>query len=191
MNVFASKAEIREVMRKRRATLDPLWSLAASRRVAERITCLPEFQRAEVICCYLTLPGEVDTQSILDAAWKAGKKVSVPAARDDGEYYPAWLTPMDSVTAGRFKVKQPTVPFWSKPDRFDVVVIPGVAFSETGTRLGHGAGFYDRMLARLGPRVECKVGVCFSFQLHPALPFAEHDVGMDVVVTEEKVYRTR
>lgn len=190
MNAPPSKAEIREAMKKRRATLDAVWSLAASRKVAERITSLPEFKRADVICCYLALSGEVDSQAILDAAWKVGKKVAVPAARDDGEYYPAWLTPSESVTTGRFKVRQPTVPFWAKPDRFDFVVIPGLAFSEKGVRLGHGAGFYDRMLARLGAKVECKAGICFSFQFLPEVPATEQDVGMDLVVTEEKIYRT-
>ena len=190
MNGPLTKAEIREAMRKRRALLDALRALGASRTIAERITALPEFKRAEVVCGYLSLPGEVETQAILDAAWKAGKKVCVPTARDDGEYIPAWLTPSESVTIGRFKVRQPTVPFWAKPDRCDFVVLPGVAFSRTGARVGHGTGFYDRMLARLGAKVECKAGVCFSFQLLPEIPVAEYDVGMDLVVTEDNVYRT-
>ena len=190
MNAPETKAEIRDAMRKRRVTLEALWARDASHRVADRIIALPEFKRAEVVCCYLSLPGEVDAQAILDAAWKAGKKVAVPTARDDGEYIPAWLTPSESVTVGRFNVRQPTVPFWAKPDRFDFMVIPGVAFSTTGTRLGHGAGYYDRMLTRLSKKIGCKAGVCFSLQVLAALPTAEHDVAMDIVVTEDTVYRT-
>ncbi len=184
-----TKDSVRNVMRKRRASLDPAWVLAQSRLIADRVIALPEFQRAEVVLGYLSLPGEVAVDGILAAAWKAGKRVAVPAVRDDGEYMPAWLTPNESLTPKGFKVRQPVTPFWAKPDGYGLVVVPGVAFTAAGARLGHGKGFYDRMLARLAKKVACKVGVCFSFQLAPDLPVTETDVGMNVVVTEDQNYR--
>lgn len=177
-------------MRKRRANLDASWVLTQSRSITARLVVLPEFQRAEVVLGYLSLPGEVNVDGILEAAWKAGKRVAVPAVRDDGEYMPAWLTPNESLTHGGFNVRQPVSPFWAKPDAYGLVVVPGVAFTANGARLGHGKGFYDRMLARLRARVQCRAGVCFSFQLAPELPVTETDVGMNVVVTEDQVYRT-
>lgn len=176
-------------MRKRRASLDAGWVLAQSRAITARVIVLPEFQRAEVVLGYLSLPGEVNVDGILAAAWKAGKRVAVPAVRDDGEYMPAWFTPNESLTPAGFKVRQPTIPFWAKPDGYGLVIVPGVAFAADGARLGHGKGFYDRMLARLGSKVRSKVGVCFSFQLAPEIPVTETDVGMNVVVTEDQVYR--
>ncbi|MEI8140460.1 MAG: 5-formyltetrahydrofolate cyclo-ligase [bacterium] len=184
-----TKDSIRNVMRKRRASLEAGWVLTQSRYITARVLVLPEFQRAEVVLGYLSLPGEVNVEGILAAAWKAGKRVAVPAVRDDGEYMPAWLTPNESLTHGGFNVRQPVAPFWAKPDAYGLVVVPGVAFAANGARLGHGKGFYDRMLARLGTKVLNKVGVCFSFQLAPELPVTETDVGMDVVVTEDQVYR--
>ena len=183
------KTQIRLKMRPQRAALDTGWVLLTSRRIADRMVALPEFQRAEVVCCYLALTGETQTQLIMEAAWKAGKRVAVPALRDDGEYMPVWITPDEPLSAARFSVRQPTTPHWAKPDRFDLIVVPGVAFSAEGGRMGHGRGFYDRMLARLGARVGCKAGICFNSQMVPGLPMAEHDVRMDVVVTEEAVYR--
>ena len=184
-----TKDSIRSVMRKRRATLEAGWVLARSSAITARVVALPEFQRAEVVLGYLSLPGEVNVDGILAAAWKAGKRVAVPAARNDGEYRPAWLTPNESLTRGGFNVRQPVVPFWAKPDGYGLVVVPGVAFTANGDRLGHGKGFYDRMLARLGAKVTCKTGVCFSFQLAPEWPVNETDVAMNVVVTEDQVYR--
>jgi len=184
-----TKDSIRSVMRKRRVSLDAGWVLTHSRTISDRVVALPEFQRAEVVLGYLSLPGEVNVDGILSAAWKAGKRVAVPAVRDDGEYMPVWLTPDESLIPGGFQVRQPVVPFWAKPDAFGLVVVPGVAFTAQGDRLGHGKGFYDRMLARLGAKVPSKVGVCFSFQLAPELPVNDLDVGMNVVVTEEQVYR--
>lgn len=184
-----TKDSIRKVMRKRRASLDAGWVLNQSRLIVDRVIALPEFQRAEVIMGYLSLAGEVNVDGILAAAWKAGKRVAVPARRDDGEYMPAWITPGESLSPGGFNVRQPTIPFWAKPDGFGVVVVPGVAFAGNGARLGHGKGYYDRMLARLGAKTPCKVGVCFSYQLAPELPVTATDVNMDVVVTEDQIYR--
>ena len=184
-----TKDSIRSVMRKRRAGLQADWVVAQSRAIMARVIVLPEFQRAQVVLGYLALPGEVAVDGSLAAAWKAGKRVAVPAARDDGEYMPAWLTPNESLTHGGFQVRQPVTPFWAKPEGYGLVVVPGMAFTANGDRLGHGKGFYDRMLARLGAKVACKVGVCFSFQLAPEWPVNETDVGMNVVVTEDQVYR--
>lgn len=189
MTLPVSKPAMREFMRRQRAALDSGWVSATSARIAERFTVLPEFKQAEVICCYLSLPGEVETRTLLEVAWKQGKRVAMPAPRGDGEYMPAWMTPDEPMIRGAFGLMEPLTPHWARPDRFDLMVVPGVAFSLTGARLGHGRGYYDRMLARLAKRLECRAGLCFSFQIVPELPVTEHDVGMDVIVTESTVTR--
>jgi len=189
MSAPPSKTELRDLMRKARAARDAGWVAATSRRIADRVTALPEFKRASVIGCFLSLPGEVDTRPILEAAWKAGKKVAMPARRDDGEYMPAWYSPDEPMTREAFGLLQPLNPHWAKPDRFDLMLIPGVAFARNGARLGHGRGYYDRMLARLAGRLDCRVGICFTAEVLPEIPVSETDVGMDAVVTEEALYR--
>ena len=71
----------------------------------------------------------------------------------------------------------------------DTVLVPGVAFDARGGRLGHGKGFYDRMLARLGGRARCRIGVAFGFQIVEAVPCGPHDIRMEAVVVEARVYR--
>lgn len=191
MTAPTPKSRLRQVLRARRAALTADAILRDSGSIADRVARLPEFQAAEVVLCYLALPHEVQTRALLEAAWRAGKQVAVPAARDDGEYMPVWLTPGTSLVEGPLRVLEPVPPAWAKPDRFDVAIVPGVGFSEQGARLGHGRGYYDRMLARLGHRLGLKVGVCFACQLEPGIPMAEHDVSMDVVVTERALFRAR
>ena len=190
MSMVPTKAGIRDLMRSQRAALDPVWVSSTSTLILKRVVALPEFSRATVVCCYLSLPGEAETRMIMEAAWKFGKRIAIPARRDDGEYMPAWFTPDEPMIHGAFGLQQPLVPQWAKPDRFELVLVPGVAFSKEGARLGHGRGYYDRMLARLAKRVDCRAGVCFNFQLVPDVPVSEDDVGMDVIVTEAVVYRT-
>ena len=65
----------------------------------------------------------------------------------------------------------------------DVVVVPGLAFTETGERVGQGGGWYDRFLA--GTRPDCTtVGVCFAPQLLSSVPTEPHDVVLDVVIAD-------
>jgi len=65
----------------------------------------------------------------------------------------------------------------------DVVVVPGLAFTAAGDRLGQGGGWYDRYLAQV--RADCTaIGVCFAEQIADTLPVEAHDITMDHVVTD-------
>ena len=69
------------------------------------------------------------------------------------------------------------------PTRVDVVIVPGVAFTSSGERLGQGGGWYDRFLP--GIRESCfTIGVGFEPQLVDALPTEPHDVRLDLIVTD-------
>jgi 5-formyltetrahydrofolate cyclo-ligase len=185
-----AKAALRGVMLASRKASDPDAVRLASEAIAEQVMNLPEFVAATVILGYLNMPKEVSTARILNRAWELGKQVAVPAERMDGEYAPVWLTPGDPVVTVRFGVPEPATHAWAKPDRFDLIVIPGVAFSPAGARLGHGRGYYDRMLARLRQHAGCRLGLCMEYQLVPGVPMTEDDVNMDMVVTEQAVYRS-
>ena len=69
------------------------------------------------------------------------------------------------------------------PATIDLVVVPGVAFTAAGHRLGQGGGWYDRFLTGLRPGV-MRIGVCFAECLVDELPTEDHDVIMDLVITD-------
>jgi 5-formyltetrahydrofolate cyclo-ligase len=73
----------------------------------------------------------------------------------------------------------------------DLIVVPGVAFDRSGGRIGHGKGYYDRLLRNVS--ADTTVGaLAFECQLvTPDVPMMEHDVFMDLVVTEAEVFRRR
>ena len=70
----------------------------------------------------------------------------------------------------------------------DVVIVPGLAFTAAGDRLGQGGGWYDRFLSAVSTGCTT-VGVCFAEQIVDTLPLEAHDVTMDHVVTELGVLR--
>ena len=70
----------------------------------------------------------------------------------------------------------------------DVVIVPGLAFTAVGDRLGQGGGWYDRFLSEV--RADCtSIGVCFAEQVLDAIPVLAHDVVMDHVVTDAGTLR--
>jgi 5-formyltetrahydrofolate cyclo-ligase len=86
--------------------------------------------------------------------------------------------PGEGLVAAVWGIREPQGPA-VEPAAIDLVVVPGVAFTLTGARLGHGKAYYDRFLATVGAP---KVGVCFDEQLVDELPMEPHDVWLDKVV---------
>jgi len=70
------------------------------------------------------------------------------------------------------------------PEEIGVILVPGLAFTKNGHRLGRGGGYYDRYLASL-PASTMKIGVCFALQIVDALPTEPHDQQLNAVITEE------
>lgn len=196
------KDAIRAKIRARRASLTLLRIRQASARIQRMVMKLPEWAEARQVCLYLALPAEAQTWALLAACWKTGKQVLVPAYRKKVLRYDlARLRPDNPVKAGHWDVPEPTrprwvtpnrvTPNWVMPTRVDLVVIPGLAFDRTGGRVGHGCGYYDRLLAGKYLKQAFKVGLALECQMVARVPMNARDIRMDAVVTERAVYRTR
>lgn len=70
----------------------------------------------------------------------------------------------------------------------DLILVPGVGFSPIGQRLGRGKGFYDRYLELYSG---LKIGIGFEMQVEDEIPCEEHDVLMDYLITEKKIYKSK
>jgi 5-formyltetrahydrofolate cyclo-ligase len=184
------KAAIRARLRQIRNALEAPWVREASERIQERARRLPEFGAARVVCAYLALPHEAQTDGLLRTAWERGKRVCVPALQPErGCYRLAWLRRDAALVRGPLNVMQPADPVWVEPRAIDFAAIPGVAFDPLGGRLGHGGGHYDRLLADARYGFRFKAGLAFECQIVAAVPRQTHDLCMDAVVTEQQVYR--
>ena len=92
---------------------------------------------------------------------------------------------LHELAPGAFGVREPDARMEnaSDPGMLDLILVPGVAFTRSGERLGRGGGFYDRLLASL-PAHTCKIGVCFDAQILPEFPIESHDQRVDFLATE-------
>jgi 5-formyltetrahydrofolate cyclo-ligase len=172
---------------------------AASARIVERLLDLHELRSGGRLALYLALPEEVDLGSATAPLRVRGWHLHLPrvlpagagAARAPTTRKPAGLAfvewqPAAQLAANRFGVAEvdgPEVPL----AEMDAVIVPCVAVDRQGNRVGFGAGYYDRALAA-APEVP-RIGVAFEVQVLDAIDARPWDEPMDVVVTEDAVWR--
>lgn len=185
-----AKATLRARLRVARAALSPEERAAGAHAVRELLRGLPELANGGVLA-YAAAPLEVDIdpwlREVLEAGralylpWVEGVEVRVARVRDlDADLAPGWRGIREPRAALR---DQAPLPGAAK-----CAVVPGLGFDRRGGRLGHGGGHLDRLLSGLSPEIPI-VGVAFNVQLVAAVPLEEHDVRVDIVVTEQGVVR--
>jgi 5-formyltetrahydrofolate cyclo-ligase len=165
---------------------------ALSRDILSRVTALPEYQAAQTIMYYVAMPVEVQTRDALVAALRSDKNVVVPYC-DRGELSLFRLESMDELDPGMWTILEPHGQLRSLPAKrarvseLDVIIVPGLAFDRKGGRIGHGKGYYDRLLARAESKTK-RIAVAYECQMFPEVPMSEHDIYMDKVVTEKAIH---
>jgi 5-formyltetrahydrofolate cyclo-ligase len=190
--------------RMRRAAYDARNAMPDKERASElavaRLVELAEYRRAATVMWYLDCRSELRTRQYLPAALASGKRIVVPYCTVDeagANKLGLWrLERVDELAVGKWKILEPPRERWDEPGKvvdpaeLDLVVVPGVAFSRSGGRMGNGQGYYDRLLATV--RGDCGlIGLCYECQLFDDLIAGPHDVFMDQVVTEAAVYAGR
>ncbi len=163
-----------------------------SRQIMARLTALPEYENSTTVMFYVDVRSEVRTRFAIEAALNSGKRVVVPyCVGDDLELFR--LKAMTDLEIGTFGILEPLdrlrkLPNWKADVReLDLILIPGVAFDRHGGRLGHGKGYYDKLLRNARADTPL-VALAFECQLFPKIPTEKHDVFMDMVITEEGIY---
>jgi 5-formyltetrahydrofolate cyclo-ligase len=164
-----------------------------SRTIMGRFLALPEYTAAGTVMFYVDVRAEVRTRFALPDAVTHGKRIVVPWCNDQGELELFHLTDMNELAVGMYKILEPKPELRSRPEKrlqpedLDLVMVPGVAFDRTGGRMGHGKGYYDKLLQHARPDAPL-VALGFECQLFPAIPVGEHDIFMDKIITEAAVY---
>lgn len=187
-----TKDSIRNQIRRWRSELTPDWVTDRSRNIVDLFIKLDEFEEAETVCLYMAIAGEVRLDMVIQECWDQGKRVLMPAYRkESGDYGFKALEADTKMMIGLWGVPEPNTEEWSAVDSATTcIAVPGVAFDDDGVRVGHGKGYYDRLLAFTKDRTDCtKIGVCFDFQRIDNLPCEEWDIGMDIVLSESRITR--
>ena len=189
-NLTDSKQAIRRLALDRRAQQADKDAL--SRQIMFRLFALPEFTAARTVLIYLDVRSEVRTREALPALLASGKQIVVPWCEHD-ELALFRLQSFDELMPGAFRILEPRTELRDDPLRrmqaneLDLVVAPGVAFDRLGGRLGHGVGYFDKLLAAVRNDATL-VGLAFECQIVESVPMEPHDVRLHRIVTEAAVY---
>jgi len=185
------KRSLRQQMLARRRSLGQAEWHASSRMAQQNLLSLEEFRRAACIALYAPTHNETDTALLLETAFETGKRVLYPAVCGENLVF-RQVEGLECLNHGCFGILEPCFTGLDhQADEADLIVVPGVAFDPGGHRIGYGKGFYDRFLSHPGLSAEL-VGLCHDFQLiDGALPADQHDIRMDLVVTDRRIVRCR
>jgi 5-formyltetrahydrofolate cyclo-ligase len=184
----ANKAALRRLILARRDRLSAEGRLAAGAAITRHLLDLSTFRAAKVVLAYLSFGSEYDTGGFVDTLLTQGKRLVLPRVDRANRCLQLFQVtdPKAHTAAGTWGIREP-VPERSLPARREeasFVLVPGVAFTAFGDRLGYGGGFYDRLLADWPDRPPL-FAAAFTLQVVEVLPMGPSDVRLDAVVTEE------
>ncbi|MFU8891184.1 MAG: 5-formyltetrahydrofolate cyclo-ligase [Anaerosomatales bacterium] len=161
---------------------------ARASAAAERVLGLPEIAAARTVLAYSATREEIDPAPVLAALRRRGVVVVLPRVSGPGQLTLHRVDDAADLVEGPFGLLEPAegAPAVAPAD-VDVAIVPGVAFDGACRRVGHGGGYYDRLLGAMTHAVT--VGLAFDEQVFSEVPSEPHDMCVDVLVTPTRTFR--
>ncbi len=186
------KQKQRKEILSQRAALDHSERARLSRAITASLLTLPEFERARCVLAYLSFGSEFDTSEFMRALQSRGCGLVLPRidlARRNLSLYRVGDPELDTLP-GVWGIREPDPERCPPADLGEIhaVLVPGVAFTPGGGRLGYGGGFYDTLIRGWHSRVPL-IAPAFELQVVQDLPLGPDDQLIDAVVTEARIYR--
>src|SRR5574338_1168760 len=152
----------------------------ASKQIRKNLSKLDEYKKAQTIACYHSIGSEVKTHEILQEILSHGKTLALPRVEGDRLVF-CNVRKFEDLEKGEFGIMEPKQ-YCEPIDRFDVIIVPSVAMSRTGHRLGYGMGFYDRFLKE---KNAITISLAYSKSIAKNIPHDKSDVQISWIVTED------
>jgi 5-formyltetrahydrofolate cyclo-ligase len=194
-----TKLEIRKKLLALRKQLLPDTRAAYSAAITKSVLQLPEYRQAGVVLGYMNFGTEFASEHWIQQVLADGKKLALPRVnRHTNQLDLYWVDDLENqLESGLWGIREPVV---ERCDRLTMLnevefaLLPGVAFTRDGARLGYGGGFYDKLLARMTHR-PALVAAAFALQVVEQIPQEATDVKVELVITEQETivcseYRT-
>ncbi|HPW99729.1 MAG TPA: 5-formyltetrahydrofolate cyclo-ligase [Sedimentibacter sp.] len=160
-----------------------------SRIIRDKIIGLDVFKQSKVIFIYMDFKNEVMTSDLIKHMLSEKKRVVVPYTDTVSTVLiPSEITGESDLKLNSFGYSEPKKVSPVNIEEIDLVIIPGLVFDKNLNRIGFGKGYYDRILNKLKASAR-KVAVAHDFQVLEEIPAEEHDVKMDMIITEKSIMK--
>jgi len=179
------KSRVRDILRKRKDAMLPEDRLEKSISITRYLMGI--IGPGETVMVFTSKEKEVNTKPLIMALFEKGNPVVVPIIqKEDVSLRLSYLRDFSALVPSTFGVPEPIgseIP--ADASDVDTIILPMLGFDRAGGRIGYGAGYYDRFLAK-NPGLR-KIGIAFACQEFDGLPVDENDIRMDAVITEEGI----
>lgn len=189
-SISERKKGLRQKMLAMRRALSANETESRSSSLKENILSLLEYKNAKKIMAFLAMKGESNLDGFIRQALLDGKEVYIPVCLPERQMEAGRLIDMEHFEKGPLGLRNlPAGYEVTSPESLDLVLIPGLAVSQEGIRLGMGAGYYDRYLARVP--FEKRVAALWDFQVISDIPSEPFDQKIAKIVTDKSVIVTK
>jgi 5-formyltetrahydrofolate cyclo-ligase len=184
---MTNKSRTRREMKNRLSLITKPVYEDLSYKIAQNLYKEPDWKEAEIIGITVSIFPEADTYQIIRKAWESGKKVAVPKCipserrMDFREIQ--HFSQLESVYYGLFEPVECETKAVGK-DEIDLLIVPGLAYTRDGYRLGFGGGYFDRYLKSYSGKT---LSLAFEMQILDQLPVAGHDIPVAKIITNAGV----
>jgi len=178
------KNQLKESILEKRNSLPQEEIIEKSNKIKNNLFNLAQYKKSKTIMFFVSFNSEVSTHDMIKESLKT-KTVIVPKVAHH-EIEPSVIIDFDNlVPGGKFGILEPIEAMKIAYKNIDLILVPGIAFDKEGHRIGYGFGYYDKFLKKV-PKA-FKIGLAFDFQVVDKVPREEHDVPVDLIVTEKEV----
>lgn len=159
-----------------------------SNAIMDKITSLDIYKHSKVVFIYMDFKNEVMTSNLIKRMLSEKKRVVIPYTDSiNTVLIPSEITKESDLKQNSFGYYEPKSILPVNIEEIDLVIVPGVVFDKNLNRIGFGKGYYDKILNRLKPSAK-KIALAHDFQVLEDIPAEEHDVKMDMIITEKNIY---
>ena len=173
------KQALRKAIREQKRAMTEEQIVCKSEKLGELFVASKAYQEAKTIYGYLPYNQEVRTVAMLQKALEDGKRVAVPKCYGEEMRF-IYLDDLSKVDKGYCGIPEPIEDGPVAQDPTALVLMPGLAFTKEGLRMGYGGGFYDKFLA--SEPGHPTLALCYDFQMVEHIPTEEYDIPVDTVL---------
>ncbi len=185
MTIAEEKQKLRSRLRSLRRSIQPEERAALDKGILRQVLGFLWYREADTLLLYASCGGEPDTLQLIRTALDDGKAVALPRCLAAGQMEFILIQSMDDLSAGAYGILEPVGSQHPNLTERSLCLVPGVAYTNTGVRLGQGGGYYDRFLAE-HPQLRT-AGLCYTDFLQESIPSEAHDCRVNAVITEKSV----
>jgi 5-formyltetrahydrofolate cyclo-ligase len=182
------KKEIRSYIKELKKNLSDEEIRVRSNRIAEKFYAQSYYNQSEKIYLYVSYNQEVDTIGIIKHILEDNKRVAVPKVIDNTMEFHE-ITNLEQLSEGAFGILEPTMnepvsenPEWASSN---LMIVPGLAFDKSGSRIGYGGGYYDRYIHKYPDRIGLKIAFAYDFQVFEHIEIESFDEKIDGIITDK------